>query len=173
MIQEIGSMKLIGLPNLASMLDENQSLTSAWNKLTTSGASAQLDALADAQKVARNRTTLVVFSPYTFVAWAGALLPANTQVPEGLNAFDLPKSQVAVLEQKASMQLPLPLNHLIASSLAKFEKSGVQLPEHLGQTDKPYFLESYLMDEAGEVTGVTQQVYLGVSIDNEDETYLD
>lgn len=167
------AMRFIGTPNLASMLDENQSLTSAWNELIQNGDLARLDQLAEQQQVVKNRSTLVVFSPYAFVAWVGVLVPADTPVPKGLNHFDLPESPTVVTQQKANMQLPLPLQHLIGGALNQFEKDGIDLPEHLGQTDRPYFVESYQLDTNGEIQTVSQRVYLGQSIDNDDETYLD
>lgn len=171
--ETVAAMRFIGTPNLASMLDENQSLTSAWNELIQSGVLADLDTLAEQQQVAKNRSTLIVFSPYAFVAWVGVLVPADTPVPKGLNHFDLPAGLTAVAQQNANMQLPLPLNHLIGGTLEKFEKAGISLPAHLGQTDRPYFVESYEMSPKGEIVSVMQRVYLGQSTDNDDETYLD
>ncbi|GAF40425.1 hypothetical protein FC83_GL000763 [Agrilactobacillus composti DSM 18527 = JCM 14202] len=173
-VQTVKPIRFIGKPYLASMLDENGSLTSAWQEMTASGALGQLDQLADNTGQEKNRTTLVVFSPYAFVAWVGALLPLDTKVPAGLNRLDLPESQAAILEASASVpMLQLPLSSIISLAMGKIAKQGVSLPEHLGQTDKPYFLERYALDDNLETIRVKQQVYLGQENSNGDETYLD
>lgn len=166
---------MIGRPYLATMLDENQSLTTAWADFEADGCLETLDACAKAEAVPCNRTTLLVFSPYGFVAWIGALLPKGTAVPEGddLNRIDLPGSRVAEITQQASMMLPLPLNQMMNLAFDKFTKAGIQIPEHLGQTDRPYFMERYELNDAHEIAAQTYTAYLGQDRDNGDETYLD
>ncbi|MFD1673002.1 hypothetical protein ACFQ5M_12950 [Agrilactobacillus yilanensis] len=170
-IEQVAPLKFIGQANLATALDENGSLTSAWNELIGNGDLAQLDQLVAASGAPMNRSTLIVFSPYSFIAWVGVVVPAAITIPAGLHQFDLPASQVAKAQQKASIQLPLPLGQLINATFDRFEKAGITLPEHLGQTNKPYFLESYQLDDAGEITSVTQQIYLGTATD--DAAYFD
>lgn len=96
-----------------------------------------------------NRTAMVIFSPYdTLLYWIGSLLPAGTDVPKAYDCFSLPAATAGQVKQPASQILAkeLPLATSFNKGLQIIEQAGYPLPERLGQTDHPYYLESYLLD---------------------------
>ncbi|MCD2255190.1 hypothetical protein FHQ08_00515 [Lactobacillus sp. CC-MHH1034] len=172
--KQVSALQFIGKPFLPSMLDEKGSLASAWLEMADDGSLDRLDQFALEQQQTLTRATLVAFSPYSFVAWIGGIFSAEIQAPTEFKNIVLPASEVAFNETPTQTQIwQLPLNSIVGLAMDKLEKQHVQLPNHLGQTDKPYFLEYYDLNPQFEVTKLTQYIYLGKETNNGDETYYD
>ncbi|NVO88086.1 hypothetical protein HWN39_06170 [Lactobacillus rhamnosus] len=109
-----------------------------------------------------NRTALVVFSPYnTFIYWVGSLLPVDVKVPQNYECFKLPAATAGQVKQFADRVLmkELPLATSFNQGLHVIEQAGYPLPERLGQTDHPYYLESYRLN-GGKVAEVAYRLYI-------------
>jgi hypothetical protein len=130
----------------------------AWQDFEAQLGFKTLDDLAEIP----NRSAMVVFSPYdTFLYWIGSLLSADAAVPKPYEAFRLPEATAGQVRQPATSVLlkQLPLATSFNKGLQIIEKAGYPLPERLGQTDHPYYLESYLIQD-GAVHQVAYRLYI-------------
>ncbi|KRO16153.1 hypothetical protein IV56_GL001953 [Lacticaseibacillus saniviri JCM 17471 = DSM 24301] len=137
--------------------DEQGSFYQAWQEFTDAGYFDQLDALAETP----NRTAMLVFSPYgTFQYWIGSVLPEDADAPEGLQRLILPEGTAGIVTQPTNGFAPqIPVEMAFNKGLEVIEKAGFPLPSHIGQTDNPYFLESYLLTD-GEISDVRYTLYI-------------
>ncbi|WP_054722556.1 hypothetical protein [Lacticaseibacillus nasuensis] len=135
-------------------LDELNTFAQCWRDFEAAGYWPQLDALTDTP----NRSYLLVFSPYgAFQYWVGALLPAMAQVPAGLTNFKLPAATVASTSEKTNRLLAdMPVEVSYMKGMAELESAGFPLPEHIGQTDWPYYVESFAVNSAT----ITHRLYV-------------
>lgn len=86
-------LRFIGKAYSEASASENGSYQEAWDEFDATGAFAQLDQLAQTP----NRTSLIVFSPYgNLLYWIGSIVPAGTEVPAGLQHYDLPATPLRV-----------------------------------------------------------------------------
>ncbi|WP_127849787.1 hypothetical protein [Lacticaseibacillus hulanensis] len=156
------ALRFIGRAYTEAFASENGSYQEAWDEFTDSGAFAKLDAQTDKP----NRSSLVVFSPYgSMVYWIGSVMPADTPVPAGLQKYDLPAYTVARLAKKSTMMLTAyPVEVAIQQGSTALDMAGFQLPEYIGQTAAPYYVERYNLND-GKVAEVEYTVYVGADKD--------
>lgn len=138
-------------------VDQLGTFATSWDEFTKAGYFTALDQVATTP----NRTYLLVFSPYgTFQYWIGSLLPAGSQAPAGIEAVTLPAATVAKLtEPSHGGAAQLPVQTTYSAGLDKLAKAGFPIPEHIGQTDHPYYLEVEDLT-AGKVEQVTHMLYV-------------
>ncbi len=158
----VSAVRFIGHTYTEANASENDSYQEAWMGFEDSGAFDVLDQLADTP----NRSSLVIFSPYgKMVYWIGSVVPAETPVPDGLQKFDLPAYTAATLTKKASMMLNgYPVGTAIQQGATALDLAGFDLPEYIGQTATPYYVERYNLTD-GHVSEVAYTVYVGDDID--------
>ncbi|MFD1431453.1 hypothetical protein [Lacticaseibacillus yichunensis] len=144
---------------MTESMDQLGTFDQAWQEFEAAGHFAALDALTDQP----NRTALLMFSPYgAFQYWIGSLLPAGTAAPAGLEAVQLPAATVGEVSEKADSVLAnFPVETMFSRGLERLEKAGFPLPEHIGQTDNPYYLESYQLTE-GKITAVKHLLFISM-----------
>lgn len=170
-IKNVDAMRMIGYPYLPTMMDGNGSFYSAWEEFMHSDAPAQLDAHQTGQK---NRTALIVFSPYSFVYYIGSLFPVGTEKFGDFVTFDLPDSQAAVHTETADTVIyQIGVNQGIERLMKQFEKSELKIPEHLAMTSKPYLVDSWRMDEQDKICDHAGIMYIGKEQDSQPDEYDD
>lgn len=137
--------------------DEMGTFYPAWQDFEAAGFFDALDALSETP----NRSYLVVFSPYgNFQYWIGSVTPIGAKAPAGLEAVPLPAGTVGKTEAAVNGLLnQLPVQTAVNKGFEQLEKAGFTIPEHIGQTDHPYYLESYPLS-AGKVTLVRYLLYI-------------
>lgn len=137
-------------------LDQLNTFNSCWQEFTAAGYFDQLDAIATTP----NRSYMLVFSPYgAFQYWVGALVPQNAQVPADLEGFALPAATASQVTFPADRVMSdLPVDTTYTKGLERLEKAGFPIPEHIGQTDHPYFIQSYGLAD-GAVKDVSYLLY--------------
>ncbi|KRM87791.1 GyrI-like domain-containing protein [Lacticaseibacillus thailandensis] len=153
----IPAQRLVGRVFTESSADENGSFASAWDEFTEAGHFKALDPLADVP----NRTSVIVFSPYgSLQYWLGSILPVAVNVPNGFQVLNLPAATGAVVDKQVrSMMTDLPLGIAYNQGLAALQQAGFQLPAHIGQTDTPYYMERYNLNQDGVAKQVEYTVY--------------
>lgn len=156
------ALRFIGHAYTEANASENDSYIEAWDAFEDSDAFKQLDELADQP----NRSSLIVFSPYgSMMYWIGSVVPAATPVPAGLQKFDLPAYTVAQLSKKTTMMMnEYPVSAAIQQGATALDLAGFELPEYIGQTAAPYYVERYNLNE-GKVAEVQFTVYVGADKD--------
>ncbi|WP_179395107.1 hypothetical protein [Lacticaseibacillus absianus] len=149
--------KFVGKVYTAVDSDEMGTFWACWTAFEQAGWFAQLDA----QTQTPNRSSMVIFSPYgQFQYWIGSVLPDTATAPAGLECFQMPAGTVGVATAPASGVLnQLPVQTSFGKGLEQLEKAGFPLPQHIGQTDHPYYIERYDL-EAGQVTQVEYRLYI-------------
>lgn len=150
--------RFIGLPYPEVSADENGSYVAAWQDWMDARRFDVLDDLAEGQQ----QGSLVVFSPYgSMIYWIGRVTPAGTAVPTGFQYYDLPESTAATLTKPSGMMMTnYPVEMAIKQGATALDMAGFDLPEYIGQTQTPYYLETYdLID--GVIKSVTYTVYEG------------
>lgn len=135
-------------------LDELNTFAPAWQEFEEKGWWTALDAAAESP----NRSYLLAFSPYgAFQYWVGALLPAGVSVPAGLTNFKLPEATMAQCAEPADRLLAdMPVEVSYMKGMSQLEKAGFPIPEHIGQTDWPYYIESFDQNAAT----ITHRLYV-------------
>ncbi|WKF84742.1 GyrI-like domain-containing protein [Lacticaseibacillus pantheris] len=154
---QIPAQRVVGRVFTESSADENGSFESAWDEFNEAGHFKALDPLADVP----NRTSVIVFSPYgSMQYWIGSVIPESANVPNGYQVLNLPAATGAVADKDVKgMMTGLPLATTYNEGLATLEKAGYQLPEHIGQTDTPYYLERYDLNNQGVAQRVEYTIY--------------
>ncbi|KRM72447.1 hypothetical protein [Lacticaseibacillus brantae] len=161
-VEQLPAQQFFGRVFMPESSDELGTYEQAWQDFTAAGYFDQLDELAETP----NRTTLLVFSPFgTFQYWVGSVVPMDVTVPEGLQVLPLPAATGGQAEKPASrLTSAFPVEMNFNKGLEVIEKAGYPLPSHIGQTDHPYFLEQYPLNDNGEVEKVIYTLYI-----NEDQ----
>lgn len=94
-------------------------------------------------KLTKQRASLVVFGPETFMYWYGVATDKKiNQLPKQLSHYELPAAQVAE-EETPNMNLAFfsqPLNFVIPTFLDKLAQAGVTYHENPGDSNTPYLL---------------------------------
>lgn len=154
--------KFIGRAYSANNASANDSYQEVWEGWTQQDLFAPLDAISGEQ----HRASLVVFSPYgTTIYWVGAVFPMDTVVPNGYQAFNLPEATAAVVTKKAGMMFnEYPVSMAISQGTTALDQAGFDLPEYIGQTATPYYIEDYALRHDA-VQSVTYTVYVGADRD--------
>ncbi|MFD1393714.1 hypothetical protein ACFQ3L_09070 [Lacticaseibacillus jixianensis] len=129
----------------------------AWQEFEADGYFKQLDQLCSQP----NRSYLVVFSPYgNFQYWIGSVTPVGVAAPAGLEAVPLPAGTVGKTSGPVNGLLnQLPVQTAVGKGFEMLEKAGFTIPAHIGQTDHPYYLESYPVTD-GKVSQVQYLLYI-------------
>lgn len=140
-------------------LDQQGTFAACWEEFEQAGYFAALDA----QTSQPNRTYLLIFNPYgAFQYWIGSVLGPDAQAPAGLEKLRLAAGQSGVVAEEANAVLSmLPVATTYMKGLEKLEKAGFPLPNHIGQTDQPYYLEQYLLADE-QVTQVRHILYINL-----------
>lgn len=152
------AMRFIGHAYPEAHASEDGSFVNEWQNWMDEDAFAPLDALAADQQ----QGSLIVFSPYgSMVYWIGRLVPAGTPAPQGYQYFDLPEGTAATLTKPSGMMMTnYPVEMAIKQGATALDMAGFALPEYIGQTQTPYYLETYqLVDDV--IKTVTYTVYEG------------
>ncbi|WP_203624021.1 MULTISPECIES: hypothetical protein [unclassified Lacticaseibacillus] len=149
--------QFVGRVYTAESSDQMGTFYPAWQDFEGAGYFDQLDALCEQP----NRTYLVVFSPYgNFQYWIGSLTPVGVDAPAGLEAVPLPAGTVGKAEDPVNGVLnQLPVQTTVGKGFEMLEKAGFTIPAHIGQTDNPYYLESYPVVD-GQVSEVHYLLYI-------------
>ncbi|WP_125581810.1 hypothetical protein [Lacticaseibacillus suibinensis] len=149
--------QFIGKVYTAADSDQMGTFFTCWQEFEAAGSFQALDAVVPTP----NRAYLVIFSPYdNFQYWIGSLAEADTPVPAGLEGVKLPAATVGKASKPANGILnQLPVQTTFAKGLEVLEKAGFPIPAHIGQTDNPYYIESYPV-KAGEVASVDYLLYI-------------
>ena len=87
-------MSVVPFPD--AMMDEQKSFTEVNQQMEMMKFSKNF--LAD-NNLENKRTVMVVFGPENFMYWYGVLVD-DIEVPTGLMKFELPKAEVAEIEQE-------------------------------------------------------------------------
>ncbi|KRN28403.1 hypothetical protein IV38_GL001403 [Lactobacillus selangorensis] len=149
---------MVGRAFTQGAADANGSFYSAWQDMEDSGDLKTLDALNPSPN--KNHSDLIIFSPYSIEYWIGSFLPADAETPQGMHTFDLPDSKAAsVTEDAEHMLTQLPLQTSFNRIVSMFETAKIKVPEHLGRTVNPYFVESYSVTD-DQVKQVEYDLYL-------------
>lgn len=159
------AVRFIGQAYTEANADDNDSYQSAWLDWESANRFAKLDELAGAA-APTERCSMMVFSPYgNIVYWIGRTYPQGTPVPKGYQSFDLPAATAATVTKKSSMMMTAyPVNTALQQGAMALDKAGYALPEYIGQTATPYYLESYELN-GKQVAKVTYTVYVGADRD--------
>ena len=106
------------------------------------------------------RTVMVVFGPENFMYWYGVLVD-DIEVPTGLMKFELPKAEVAEIEQENQnlVFFNLPLNGTMPEFIHKIVSEGIEVYQNIGDSETPYVTWDLDMD----TKKLTQDLYLKVS----------
>lgn len=170
-IKQIGAQRMIGYPYLPTMMDGNGSFYSAWQEFLGSDAPAQLDAH---QTGTKNRSALIVFSPYSFVYYIGALFPTGTEKFGDFVTFDLPDSRAAVYTEPADTIIyQMGVNQGIERLMKQYKDAKLAIPDHLALTSKPYLLETWRLDDQAAVQEHGGIMYIGSPQDSQPDEYED
>lgn len=155
---DITAVRFIGRAYSETVASENGSFIDTWTDFENAGLFTKLDELS----AVPNRSSLVVFSPYgNLIYWIGSVVPADTPVPVGLQKFDLPAYTVAQLKKKSTMMLnAYPVEVALQQGATALDMAGFELPEFIGQTATPYYIERYNLAD-GQVSEVEYTVYVG------------
>lgn len=103
---------------------------------------------------------MVVFGPENFMYWYGVLVD-DIEVPTGLMKFELPKAEVAEIEQENQnlVFFNLPLNGTMPEFIHKIVSDDIEVYQNIGDSDTPYVTWDLDMD----TKKLTQDLYLKVS----------
>ncbi len=159
------ALRFIGHAYTEANTSANDSYQEVWQEWADTDHFAQLDELAGSA-APKLRTSMMVFSPYgNIVYWIGRTFPAGTPVPAGYQSFDLPAATAASITKKSSMMMTAyPVSAALQQGALALDKAGYDLPEYIGQTATPYYLESYKLD-GDQVQEVTYTIYVGADKD--------
>lgn len=152
-------MSFVGHVYMPEDIDQMGTFASCWDGFNAAG---HFDAL-DKQTDAPNRTYLLIFNPYgAFQYWIGSILPKDAVAPEGLEKLKLPAGTIGQSVEPANGVLSmLPVQTTYMKGLERLEKDGFPLPQHIGQTDKPYYMEEYCLSD-GQVDQVKHTLYINL-----------
>lgn len=153
------AQRFVGLAHTESDADQMGTFAGAWADFRGAGYFTELDKLADVP----NQAYMVIFSPYGRIQyWIGSVLPAGDAVPAGLASFALPAATAGqVQEATTSTLLDFPVQVSYGKGLEQLEAAGFPLPNHIGQSDNPYYIERY-NQVAGNVTEVVRTLYINL-----------
>ncbi|MCI1986908.1 MAG: hypothetical protein LKJ69_00395 [Lactobacillus sp.] len=157
----------IGRVYTTADIDQMGTFAACWDDFEQAGHFAALDA----QTTRPNRTYLLVFNPYgAFQYWIGSVLGPEATAPAGLAKLQLPAGGSGVVEEEANAVLSmLPVETTYMKGLDALEKAGFPLPNHIGQTNHPYYLEQYLLADE-QVKKVQHILYINLDqLDGYDE----
>ena len=154
--------RFIGRAYAEASASENGSYQEVWQDWMDQDRFKALDELSGKQQ----RTVLVVFSPYdSMVYWIGNLFPAGTPAPKGYQQFDLPAATAAHMSKPTSMMMTgYPVTMAIQQGATAIDMAGFPLPEYIGQTNTPYYIEDYTLDN-DTVKSVDYTIYEGADRD--------
>ncbi|MCI1892462.1 hypothetical protein [Schleiferilactobacillus perolens] len=170
-IKDVGAMRMIGYPYLPTMMDGNGSFYSAWEEFMNSDAPKQLDAHQTGEK---NRTALIVFSPYSFVYYIGSLFPVGTKSFGDFVTFDLPDSKAAVHTEPADTVIyQIGVNQGIERLMKQFTEAELKIPKHLALTSHPYLVQRWGLDDQSQVQNHSGIMYIGEEQDSQPDEYDD
>ncbi|WP_125702792.1 GyrI-like domain-containing protein [Lacticaseibacillus daqingensis] len=151
--------KFIGKVYTVTDSDQMGTFFACWEEFTQAGWFAQLDALTPQP----NRSYMVIFSPYgQFQYWIGSIVPQSAAAPAGLESFQMPAGTVGQVTVPANGILnQLPVQTSFSKGLEQLEKAGFPIPQHIGQTDHPYYFERYNVAD-GQVQEVEYKLYINL-----------
>lgn len=154
--------RFIGRAYAEASASENGSYQEVWQDWVDQDRFKVLDDMSGKQQ----RSILIVFSPYgSKIYWIGNIFPADTEVPKGYQHYDLPEATAAHVEKPSSIMMTgYPVNMAIQQGATAIDMAGFPLPEYIGQTSTPYYIEDYTM-QGDAVKSVAYTIYEGADRD--------
>lgn len=157
MKKNIEKKLFVGRPFPDAMMNEQKSFTEVNQQMENDEVFQKF--LAD-NNLENKRTVMVVFGPENFMYWYGVLV-GDIEVPTGLMKFELPKAEVAEIEQENQnlVFFNLPLNGTMPEFIHKIVSDDIEVYQNIGDSDTPYVTWDLDMD----TKKLTQDLYLKVS----------
>lgn len=109
----------------------------------------------------KQRSSLIVFGPETFMFWYGVLIDQDIDFPEKFSKYELPEAKVVefTTENSDLNYFNQPINISISAFLKKLDQKNVTYHENMGEAENPYIISKVDLD----TKKLTQILFLDAS----------